>query len=190
MQVDCCSIDGYVANLGLDPTPCRKIVPSLQELIDGARNNEVPVLWVFANYDDDLVPPTFLRRKIEAGIKRNCCIPGTEGFESFGVFPMDGERHFIKHSYSAFTNPDFENYLRSERIETLVCSGVQTNVCVEATLRDAYNRGFHIVVAEDCVASHSPSLHESTLQNVRALLGSVAPAIDIQKAWQQNIQYA
>jgi len=188
MQVDFCAADGFVAGLGLDPTPCREIVPSLQELIDGARNSDVPVLWVFANYDDDLVPATFRRRKAEAGIKRDCCIPGTEGFEPFGVFPADAEPRFIKHSYSAFTNPDFENHLRSEGIETLVCAGVQTNVCIEATIRDAYNRGFHIVVAEDCVASHTLSLHKSTLQNVRALLGNVAQGSDIQESWRQNLQ--
>lgn len=188
MQVDFCSADGYVASLGLNPAPCRDIVPSLLEFIDGARSNEIPVLWVLANYDDALVPPTFLRRKREAGIDRDCCIPGTDGFEPYGVSPAEGEHQFIKHSYSAFTNPEFEKHLRSTNIETLVFAGVQTNVCIEATLRDAYNRGFHVVVAEDCVASHSPLLHESTLQNVRVLLGNVAPAIDIQSAWQKNIQ--
>jgi ureidoacrylate peracid hydrolase len=186
MQADFCSADGFVAQLGLDPTPCREIVSSLQELIDGARDNDVPVLWVLANYDDDLVPPTFLRRKNEAGISHDCCIPGTEGFEFFGVTPADGEPKFIKHSYSAFTNPEFEKYLRSAKIETLVFSGVQTNVCIEATLREAYNRGFHVVVAEDCVASHTPSLHEATLQNVRVLLGNVTSAAGIRKAWRIN----
>lgn len=186
MQVDFCSADGYVARLGLDPTPCREIVPRLQELIDGARNNEVPVLWILANYDDALVPPTFLRRKNEAGIHHDCCIPGTKGFESFGVTPADGELKFIKHSYSAFTNPEFEKYLRLANIETLVFSGVQTNVCIEATLRDAYNRGFHVIVADDCVASHTPALHEATLQNVRVLLGKVTSAVSLQKAWRIN----
>ena len=186
MQVDFCSADGYVANLGLDPTPCREIVPNLQKLIEDARSNDVPVLWMWANYDEALVPPTFLRRKAEAGIDRECCVPGTVGFEPFGVIPAEEESRFIKHSYSAFTNPEFEKHLRSNNIETLVFTGVQTNVCVEATLRDAFNRGFHVVVAEDCVASHSLSLHEATLQNVRVLLGSVSPAIDIQEAWRQN----
>jgi len=188
MQVDFCSADGYVAGLGLDPTPCRQIVSTLQGLIDDARYNDVPILWALANYDDAVVPPTFLRRKREAGLDRSCCVPGTKGYETFGVSPSKGEPCFIKHSYSAFTNPDFEIHLRSANIETLIFSGVQTNVCIEATLRDAFNLGFHVVVAEDCVASHSPSLHESTLQNVRALLGYVTPAAQIKKAWQNIFQ--
>lgn len=183
MQIDFCAEDGYVASLGLDPAPCRDIVPNLQALIEAARQKEIPVLWVFANYDDALVPPTFRRRKEVASIKRDCCIPGTEGFEPFGVYPADGEPCFIKHSYSAFTNPEFETHLREHKIETLVFTGVQTNVCVEATIREAYNRGFHVVVAEDCVASHTPQLHDATLQNVRALMGCVSPSNEIEEAW-------
>ncbi len=183
MQVDFCAADGFVAGLGLDPAPCRAIVPALRGLIDGARAGGIPVLWIYANYDDALVPPTFLRRKREAGIERSCCVPGTQGHEPFGVEPASGEPQFVKHSYSAFTNPDFEAHLRSRGIETLIFAGVQTNVCVEATLREAYNRGFHVVLAEDCVASHTPALHEATLQNTRALLGKVCPASDIQAAF-------
>ena len=183
MQVDFCAEDGFVASIGLDPAPCREIVPNLQALIESARQQRTPVLWVQSNYDDALVPPTFRRRKEVAGIERDCCIPGTEGFKPFGVYPADGEPCFIKHSYSAFTNPDFEKHLREQKIETLIFAGVQTNVCVEATLREAFNLGFHVVVAEDCVASHSPLLHDSTLQNVRALIGCVSPSNEIEEAW-------
>ena len=183
MQVDFCADDGFVADLGLNPTPCRKIVPELQELIDGARANDVSVLWAFADYDDARVPKTFLRRKQQKGITRSCCVPGTPGYQSFGVFPAAEESRFIKHSYSVFTNPDFENHLKSHEIATLVFSGVQTNVCVEATLRDAFNRGFNVVVAENCVASHTLDLHNSTLKNVQMLLGDVASSGDILECW-------
>lgn len=183
MQVDFCADDGFVASIGLDTEPCRLIVPKLETFIDVARQKEIPVLWVFADYDDTVVPPTFQRRKREAGIERNCCIPGTKGFEAFGVHRADGEPSFIKHSYSAFTNPEFEQHLHTQNIETLIFAGVQTNVCIEATIREAYNRGFHIVVAEDCVASHTPLLHDATLQNVRALMGCVNQSNEIEEAW-------
>ena len=186
MQVDFCADDGFVADIGLNPRPCREIVPELQELIDGARTKGVSVLWAFANYDDAKVPKTFLRRKQQKGITQNCCLPGTPGYESFGVFPTEDESQFIKHSYSVFTNPDFEIHLKSQKIETLVFSGVQTNVCVEATLRDAFNRGFNVVVAENCVASHTLDLHNSTLKNVRMLLGEVTSSGNILESWHLN----
>ncbi len=183
MQNDFCAADGYVAGLGLDPSPCREIVGRLEAFIDAARESGVPVLWTWANYDDDLVPGSFLRKKRGAGITRTCCVPGTEGYEPFAVAPADGEPVFIKHCYSAMTNPELPAYLEREGIETLIFAGVQTNVCVESTLREAYNRGINVVVAEDCVASHTKPLHDATLLNVRALLGIVAPAAEIEAVW-------
>jgi ureidoacrylate peracid hydrolase len=184
MQEDFCAADGYVSELGLDTTPCRKIIPELQELVEVARDGKIPVLWAVANYDEALIPPSMLRRKKQSGVARTCCVPGTKGFEPFGVIPSDDELRFIKHSYSLFTNPDFEKHLRHENIETLVFSGVQTNVCIEATIREAFNHGFHVIVAEDCVASHTLALHEATLTNVRALIGLVASSAELTKAWQ------
>lgn len=186
MQNDFCAADGFIASLGLDTAPCRAIVDKLAQLIDNARTSGVPVLWAWANYDEALVPPSFNRRKQAAGITRTCCVPGTTGYAPFGVSPNGGEPVFVKHNYSALTNPDFQSHLEAEGIETLVFAGVQTNVCVEATLRDAYNRGYNVVVAEDCVASHTTSLHEATLNNVRALLGEVASADSIAGAWRDT----
>lgn len=183
MQNDFCAPDGYVASLGLDNAPCRAIVERLAGFIERARVHGIPVLWTWANYDDALVPASFRRRKRTAGITRGCCVPGTPGYEAFGVAPAEGEPLFVKHCYSALTNPDFGAHLGKQGIETLIFAGVQTNVCVESTLRDAYNHGYNVVVAEDCVASHTPSLHEATLANVRALLGVVAASAEIEAAW-------
>lgn len=67
-----------------------------------------------------------------------------------------GEAVFEKNDYSGFSNTGFEQSLRKQGIETLRC-GVQTNVCVESTLRDAHNRyvsypsapGPHAVISSD-----------------------------------------
>ncbi len=180
MQNDFCADDGYVAGIGLDTAACRAIVDRLDPFIAWARGSGVAVLWTWANYDEALVPPSLLRKKRAASIVRECCVPGTAGYEPFGVAPADGEPVFVKHCYSAFTNPDLERHLREAGIETLIFAGVQTNVCIESTLRDAFNAGFNTVVVEDCVASHTPPLHAATLANVRALFGHVAPADEIE----------
>ncbi len=60
---------------------------------------------------------------------------------------------------------------------------MQTNVCVETSLRDAYSLGFHVVAAADCVASHTAELHEATLKNVRFLFGDVLSGREIAALW-------
>jgi len=73
--------------------------------------------------------------------------------------------------------------LRDRGVRTLVFAGVQTNVCVETSLRDAVCRGFYAVLAADCVASHTPLLHEATLKNVQFLFGDVLDRNAIATAW-------
>jgi ureidoacrylate peracid hydrolase len=66
-------------------------------------------------------------------------------------------------------------------------TGVQTNVCVESTLREGHSRGYYIVVARDCVASHMPAQHQATLDNVAFLLGDVAESAAIAARWSSSI---
>jgi peptide/nickel transport system permease protein len=66
---------------------------------------------------------------------------------------------------------------------TVVFAGVQTQVCVESTLRDAHAQGYCCVAVEDAVGSHTPALHEATLDNVRFLFGDVCMAGEVLAAW-------
>ena len=186
MQEDFCGSDGFVASLGLDTTPCRAIVDRLGRLVEATREAAVPVVWVYADYRDEAVPPSFLHRKALSGITRDCCVPGTQGYEPFGVAPEPDDRVFVKHNFSAMSVPALVDYLRRSKVETIVVTGVQTNVCVESTLRDAYNLGFNVVVVEDCVASHTPPLHDATLANVRALIGQVVAADAVEQVWRSK----
>jgi ureidoacrylate peracid hydrolase len=112
-----------------------------------------------------------------------CCAPGTWGAEFHGVAPAPGEAVIDKHCYSAFIGTDLDERLRTRGARTLVFAGVQTNVCVETSLRDAYSLGFHVVAAADCVASHTAELHEATLKNVRFLFGDVLSGREIAALW-------
>jgi ureidoacrylate peracid hydrolase len=65
MQNDFCADGGYVSNLGRDTSPCRQIVPALTELIEAARTNAIPVIWLTAEYEDADVPAPMLAKKRE-----------------------------------------------------------------------------------------------------------------------------
>jgi ureidoacrylate peracid hydrolase len=60
---------------------------------------------------------------------------------------------------------------------------VSTNVCVESTLRAAFDLGYYIVVPEDGTASWSKELGEGTLANVKHRFGLVSSVDAIAFCW-------
>jgi ureidoacrylate peracid hydrolase len=123
---------------------------------------------------------------VERGADKLFCAAGTWGAEFYDVAPAPGETIIDKHCYSAFMGTRLDAHLRALGIQTLVFTGVQTNVCVESTLRDGQSLGFHVVVAADCVASHTQAAHDITLQTVGFLFGDVVPRRDISSHWRRR----
>jgi biuret amidohydrolase len=59
-------------------------------------------------------------------------------------------------------------------IDTLILMGINTNTCVQCAAFESLNRGFQVVVLEDCVGSmYGDDLHQAALQNIARCLGWV-----------------
>ena len=71
-----------------------------------------------------------------------------------------------KPTYSVFAVPGFAERLEAMGVDTLVMSGVETDVCVLASLYGAVDRGFHVVLPIDAVASSSRTAHEAVLDHL------------------------
>lgn len=184
MQNDFCAVGGYIeAALGLDAAPCRAAVAPIMALVDVARSAGVPVVWIKADYRSERVPPPMVARLAERGVDAPCCIPGTWGAEFFGVTPAPDEPVFEKHCFSALHETDLDAWLRARRVRTVVLAGVQTNVCIDSTMRDAASRGYYIAIPRDCVASHTPPLHDATLQTAAAVFGDVLDSAVLRDLW-------
>lgn len=82
------------------------------------------------------------------------------------VFWMD-KRH-----YSAFSGTDLDIRLRERKVDTVILTGVLTDICVLHTAIDAYNLGYQIEVVESAVASLSEENHKFALNHLQNVLGS------------------
>src|SRR5699024_11532187 len=78
--------------------------------------------------------------------------------------------YFEKTRYSAFTGTNLELKLRERQIEELYLVGVCTDICILHTAIDAYNKGFKIVIPENCVASFDQGAHEWALSHFKNIL--------------------
>ena len=74
---------------------------------------------------------------------------GDEGFEiADEVAPQAGEKVFVKRINSAFGNQEFAACLEAAKDDTLMIVGLQTNFCIDATVKSAFERGYDVIVPE------------------------------------------
>ncbi len=74
---------------------------------------------------------------------------GTEGFEIYDGFkPLDGERIFDKLVNSPFKESGLLAYLKEKDEDTIMAVGLQTDYCMDATVKCGFEHGFRMLVPE------------------------------------------
>ena len=105
----------------------------------------------------------------------NALVEGTWGGEIHqSVTPQDGEPVVTKRGVSAFYGSDLAPLLATGGIDTLLLSGVATNFVVEATAREATDRGYNVVIVGDCCASVSQEAHDAALTTALPFLATIS----------------
>ena len=107
-------------------------------------------------------------------------IKGTSGRDLYGPLADFYQEHktdqsvfwLDKRHYSAFSGTDLDIRLRERHVDTLVLTGVLTDICVLHTAIDAYNLGYQIEVIESAVASLNQENHQFALNHLQNVLGA------------------
>jgi nicotinamidase-related amidase len=70
---------------------------------------------------------------------------------------------FDKFVYSAFATRALHEFLRQRRVDTLIVSGSETDVCVLSTVLNAIDLGYRVVIARDAICSSSDKSHDAVI---------------------------
>ncbi len=89
--------------------------------------------------------------------------------------------HVVKSASSAFFpgRSDLDGMVRARGIDTVLVGGTVTNVCVEATARDAATLGYRTVVVGDACAGVDDASHAATLRTIYRSYGDVRRADEV-----------
>ena len=187
MQRDFLDPRGYAAKAGLDLAPLRAAIAPVRRLLDAARAAGLMIVHTREGHVPDLsdCPPYKLARSRNAGAEigsrgplGRLLIRGEPGHDFVDELqPSAGEIVIDKPGYSAFAHTDLDHRLRARDIETLLLSGITTEVCVSSTLRDAVDRGYRCITIGDACASAFPDLHDAALRMIEVeggIFGSVS----------------
>ncbi len=91
-----------------------------------------------------------------------------------------------KTRYSAFAGTQLHDVLAARQADTLIVTGSETDVCVLATILDAVDLGYRVVLVRDAVCSSSDEGHDALLQLYQrrfAVQIEAASAEDILEHW-------
>ena len=106
--------------------------------------------------------------------KRPICVRGSWDADIVDdIKPTQADHIVLKRRDSAFHDTEIAVWLRSLSVNTIIFCGIDTSICVETSLRDAFNIGYDIVLISDATASSNEKHYESTLDNVRGYYGLV-----------------
>jgi nicotinamidase-related amidase len=149
----------------------------LEELIAAARNKGVPIFF------SKITP---LSERFESGPRKLMRRKRPMNFTSDGleltVSPVQNDIVIPKNTASIFIGTNFELMVRNAGINTLIFTGIATEIGVESSGRDALNRGFFAVVAKEDVSSANKEAHECSLKNMDSML-VVMDNTEIRKMW-------
>jgi len=107
-------------------------------------------------------------------MRKPICVRGTwDAGIVDDIKPAARDHIVIKRRDSAFHDTEINVWLKSLGIDTLIFSGIDTSICVETSLREAFNIGYDIILISDATASSNRKHYESTLDNVRGYYGLV-----------------
>jgi ureidoacrylate peracid hydrolase len=166
--------------LGMETSYYREVIPKINNLINLCRNVGIPIFYTQAVRESsgiDLLTRShkILPKSREERIKKKpICVRETWDAEIVNeIKPAEGDHVVIKRRDSAFHDTEIGVWLRSLNIDTLIFSGIDTSICVETSLRDAFNIGYDVVLISDATASNNKKHYESTLENVKGYYGIV-----------------
>jgi ureidoacrylate peracid hydrolase len=99
------------------------------------------------------------------------------------IGPAEGDLEIVKHRHSGLVATSLDLALRSMGVKTVVLGGVASNLCVEATARDAADYDYYVVVLSDASGAVRDELHEASLYTIQTYIGRVVCAADVTQAW-------
>ena len=164
--------------------PLKNVLPRIGRFVDDSRKARATIVLVRTIIAPDAHSrstrqwPEFMR----AGMAPDA--PGST-FDPC-LNPQPGDIEVVKQRYSAFIGTRLDEILRERGIVSIVVLGLTTNVCVQSTARDAWQRDYETITLADCCAEIGPGSHDASLAWTARNFGAVRTSDEVTSHWRQR----
>jgi nicotinamidase-related amidase len=157
------------------PHPAAEVVGNAVRLLERFRSLGATVVLVRVAFlgEQDRLHPTLDIPPV-ARLGRSDLVPE--------VGPREGDLLITKRQWGAFYGTEMDLQLRRRGIKTIVLGGIATNMGVESTARDAYERGYDQVFVEDAMSSVNADAHRTAVGVVFPRIGRVRSTNEVLQA--------
>jgi nicotinamidase-related amidase len=151
-------------------------LPRVAGVLNTARHSGMSVIHLQVGFRPGL-PEIGSRNPLFAAIKNSTqwqqIFQGTAGDIHPTVAPHPDDIVITKHRIGAFTGTDLDMFLRAKEIDTLILMGIATSGVVLATLLQASDADYRVIVAKDCCADYDHEVHACLTEKVFPRLATV-----------------
>jgi len=155
-----------------------KIIPNIKRLLEFARKQGVPIIYATDAHLPNVDP--------EFEVWGPHAVKDSWGAEIIDELkPEKNDFHVLKRKYSAFQGTDLDMLLRELKVDTLILTGVVTDICIQHTAADAFFRGYKLIVPKDCVEAVDEPTQKAAIEYLKKAYGCEITTTDelLKKKW-------
>jgi len=155
------------------------IINRQQALLKAFRAKGLPVIYVNAVHKPTSKLPVYgkfwsVMQNMEANL------PNSRDIEAIPeLAPLPAERVLGNFPFGMFTGSDLDKVLRDEKVETLVLTGVATDMAVLTAVIQAADLYYNIIVPSDASTSASLEAHNAVINLMMPAMALVTPTDDV-----------
>ena len=158
------------------PHTAQEVVKNAVLLTNRFRELDSTVVLVhvaFRDNRDRLTPPA------DAPVPVNSALPANWAEIVPELHATDSDIIITKRQWGAFYGTELDLQLRRRGVRTIVLAGIATNFGCEFMARDAYERGYEQIFAEDAMSSMSADWHDFVIKNIFPRIGHVGSTAEV-----------
>jgi nicotinamidase-related amidase len=161
----------------------KNVFGNIKKLMTTGRAVQVPIIHVRHAYRPDYADLPGNMRVLQAIKQAQALQEGTWGAEIHAdLTPEPSDWVITKTRVSSFYASPLEGILQAQGITHLVLTGIATDGVVEGTARDGADRGYSIIIPDDCCVATTEEAHRVILGGVLSALTTVCKADEVIQA--------
>ena len=174
----------------LEVPGAREIVPNINKLTQTCRNVGIPIIWVVNKRNvrspKELGLVTVFQPRSPMGPDRPTRASEALNSDSVKIWPeldVSPEKDYEveKNRYSPFITgaSGLERLLRTLDMDTLIITGVATNVCCGLTAMEAMMLDFKVIFVSDASSAYTDFLQQASLMNLKLAFADVVTTAEV-----------